>query len=336
MKKQICKYPFTYVEMNQDGNVSCCCSAYTNEFFFGNIYKKSFEDIWNGDIAQKFRQDIMDGKYSHCNFDMCLGIDDNHDMDYEKASVIAEYPKIVNFSLDNTCNCRCIMCRDKFKKLSPQKAELLDSMIDTHFLPMLKNAELFQLNGEGEMFASEFCKKLIKVAAEKYPNLKFEIITNGTLCNKENLESLGITDRIIRITVSMHAATKETYEKVVRGATFEKTMANIRYLNDLFKSGQIEDLSLAYVISPVNFRELPDFVKLLNELEIVGQLLEFRDWGEASEMNINFYENDILRKDHSNHQEMVKILQDPIFDSEYCLMNDVIRNVQREGQKEKN
>ena len=329
-KNMICKYPFSYVEINKDGNLSCCCSAYTDDYFWGNIYKQSFEEIWNGKIAQNFRQDIMDGKYTHCIFDRCLGIDENHDMPYEKASLVAKYPKTVNFSLDDTCNCHCVICRDKKKGLSKVKAEKLDKMIDTTFIPMLKNATLLQMNGEGEIFASAFCKKLIKKAAETYPKLKFELITNGTLCNEKNLTELGIVDRIFGITVSLHAATKETYEKFVRGGNFEKTMENINYLNSLFKKGYFKEYSLAYVITPVNFRELPDFIKLLNKLKICGQLLEFRDWGDASEMNVNFKKNDILDTNHPDHKEFAELLKDPIFNSKYCQMNDVIRNVLEE------
>ncbi len=326
--KKICKYPFSYVELNKYGNLSCCCSAYTDDYFWGNIYRKPFEEIWNGKKAQAFRQDIMDGKYTRCIFDRCLGIDENHDMDYKKASLIAEYPETVNLSLDDTCNCHCVICRDKRKVLTKAKAEKLEKMIDTTFIPMLKNAKLLQMNGEGEVFASNFCKKLIKKAAHTYPKLKFELITNGTLCNERNLKELGITDRIFGITVSLHAATKETYEKFVRGAKFETTMKNIKYLNKLFKEGYFKELSLAYVITPANFRELPQFIELLNELEICGQLLEFRDWGEASEMNRNFKENDILDPNHPDYEEFAELLNNPVFNSKFCQMNDVIRNVQ--------
>ena len=330
MKKSICKYPFSYIEINLRGDICCCCPAFTNDYYWGNIFEQTFDEIWNGKIAQDFRQDIIDGKYTHCLFDRCMGIDANHDMPLSKASLIAKYPKTVNISLDDTCNCHCVICRDKRRTMTKTKAAKLDEMIDTTFIPLLKNATLLQMNGEGELFASNFCKKLIKIAAEKYPKLRFKLITNGTLCNEKNLKELGIIDRIMGVTVSMHAATKETYEKFVRGAKYEKTMDNIKFLNSLFKKGIFKELSLAYVITPLNFRELPDFIKIINELEICGQLLEFRDWGEASEMNRNFKENDILDVNHPDHWEFVKVLQDPIFDSKFCQMNDVIRGVKNE------
>ncbi len=333
MEKFVCKYPFSYIEINLRGDVCCCCPAFTDEYYWGNIFNKPFEEIWNGKIAQNFRKDVMEGKYTHCLFDRCMGIDANHDMPYSQATLIAEYPKTVNISLDDTCNCHCVICRDRRRTMTKQKAEKLDKMIETTFIPLLKNATLLQMNGEGEVFASNFCKKLIKVAAETYPNLKFELITNGTLCNEKNLNDLGIIDRIMGITVSLHSATKETYENFVRGAKFETTMKNIDYLNSLYKKGVFEEFSLAYVITPLNFRELPDFVKMLNEKEICGQLLEFRDWGEVSELNRNFKKNDILDVNHPNHWEFVEILQNPIFDSEFCLMNDVIRGIKNEYKK---
>lgn len=329
--KKICKYPFQYAEVHPSGDIACCCSSYTDDYFFGNIFKQNFDEIWNGNKAKEFRKDILNGKYSFCHLDMCRGIDSEQFIDIKDTSETAEYPKIVNFSIDETCNVKCVMCRDKAKSPSPEKKQKLMEMIDTTFIPMLKNADLLQINGEGEIFASSICKEFIKKASELYPKLKFEIITNGQLCNKQNLEKLNITDRIERITISLHASTKETYEKIVRGGSFERVMKNIEYLNSLFKAGKIGDFSLAYVISSLNYKDLPGFVKLVDKLKIIGQLREFMDWGDASNMCKDFTKYNIVDRQHPEHKNFVKILNNPIFNSEYCLMNDVIRNVQKEG-----
>lgn len=330
---KICKYPFEYIEIHPNGNIACCCSSYTDDYFFGNIFKQSFEEIWNGKKAKKFRKDILDGKYSFCHLDMCSGIDSDQYINSDIVSEIAEYPQIVNFSVDDTCNVKCVMCRDKARFPSKVKKQKLMEMIDTTFVPMMKNAKLLQLNGEGELFASDICKEFIKKISNLYPNMKYELITNGQLCNEENLKKLNITDKIERITISLHASSKETYEKIVRGGSFERVMNNIKYLNKLHKTGKIEDFSLTYVTSSMNYKDLPDFIKLANDLQIVGQIRELMDWGDVSEMCENFSKYNIVDKNHPKHQEFVDILQDPIFDSEYCLMNDVIRNIQKEGQK---
>lgn len=333
MKNKVCKYPFQYVEIHPSGNIACCCSSFTDDYFFGNIFKNSFDEIWNGKKAKKFRKDIIEKKYSYCHLDMCSGIDTEQYIDIKEVNEDAPYPKIVNFSVDETCNVRCVMCRDTKRCPSPTKRKKLMEMIDTTFIPMLKNAELLQLNGEGEIFASSICKEFIKKSSEIYPNLKYEIITNGQLCNQKNLEELNITDKIERITISIHASSKETYEKIVRDGKYETVMQNIEFLNKLHKSGKIEDFSLAYVISSMNYKDLPNFIKLINKLEISGQLREFMDWGDSSIMCQNFDKYNIVSKNHPEHNDFVQLLNDPIFNSQFCFMNDVIRNVQREYKK---
>lgn len=330
MKNKVCKYPFQYVEIHPSGNIACCCSSFTDDYFFGNIFKNSFDEIWNGKKAKKFRKDIIEKKYSYCHLDMCSGIDTEQYIDIKEVNEDAPYPKIVNFSVDETCNVRCVMCRDTKRCPSPTKRKKLMEMIDTTFIPMLKNAELLQLNGEGEIFASSICKEFIKKSSEIYPNLKYEIITNGQLCNQKNLEELNITDKIERITISIHASSKETYEKIVRDGKYETVMQNIEFLNKLHKSGKIEDFSLAYVISSMNYKDLPNFIKLINKLEISGQLREFMDWGDSSIMCQNFDKYNIVSKNHPEHNDFVQLLNDPIFNSQFCFMNDVIRNVQKE------
>ncbi len=74
--EKICGYPFWHAEIDCDGNVSCCCPDYTDFYFFGNIFKQKFEDIWFGEKWQNFRKKVMNCDYEHCNLDMCMGLDD--------------------------------------------------------------------------------------------------------------------------------------------------------------------------------------------------------------------------------------------------------------------
>jgi len=50
-----------------DGTVCLCCNDYYNEVSFGNVKKKSLEEIWNNDSYRKIRK-----KLKHGNFDLQL------------------------------------------------------------------------------------------------------------------------------------------------------------------------------------------------------------------------------------------------------------------------
>ena len=51
--KQYCEYPWTSSTIMAEGNVVPCTQISNNEIVLGNVNKKSFEDIWNGEEYQK-------------------------------------------------------------------------------------------------------------------------------------------------------------------------------------------------------------------------------------------------------------------------------------------
>ncbi len=330
--QKICRYPFTDIEINRYGDVACCGALGIQLIYFGNIFENSFEEIWNGEKAQKIREEVIKGSYGYCNYDVCRGVEENWYLDREKVSLKMPYPEVLHIGLDPSCDCKCIICRNKILKISKEELAKLEGMIDSTFIPMLKNAKLMQINSEGEVFVSEFDKKLIKESAEKYPNLRYEINTNGIYCTEENLRKLGIIDRIERICVTVNAATKETYKKMTGTdeETFEKVINNLFALKKLKSEKKIKGFSLTFCVTPINFRELPDFIKLCNKLKVCGEITEFKNWDEEINLCKNFDENDIFNPKHPNHEELVEILQLPVFNSKYCQMNDYIRSIQEE------
>ena len=62
-----CVEPWRFMLINQKGDVYPCCHIYGTPL--GNVYKQTFEEIWNGEIIKKMREDIQEKGYS----DICLG-----------------------------------------------------------------------------------------------------------------------------------------------------------------------------------------------------------------------------------------------------------------------
>lgn len=110
-KKRICMAPFSEVEIDELGNLNCCCMQYTNNYSFGNIFEEGFDAVWNGEKAKHFRRDIIAGKYTYCNTEICnFG---RLKPRKSRPSLTAPYPKYVTIAYDNTCNLMCITCRDE-------------------------------------------------------------------------------------------------------------------------------------------------------------------------------------------------------------------------------
>lgn len=109
---------------------------------------------------------------------------------------------------------------------------ILNSMIFTDYI-LLKNAETVCMNGGGDCLASRQGRALLERIAEVYPNIKFDLHTNGLLCNEKLLKELNILDRLSVVEISLHATTKNTYDKIVLGSDWEKLLKILNGLHIL-------------------------------------------------------------------------------------------------------
>jgi sulfatase maturation enzyme AslB (radical SAM superfamily) len=68
--KKRCAFPWLYAEISAHGDVCCCHCFY--DIVFGNVFKSSILDIWNGESFSKFRsllkKDLLPICPACCNF----------------------------------------------------------------------------------------------------------------------------------------------------------------------------------------------------------------------------------------------------------------------------
>jgi MoaA/NifB/PqqE/SkfB family radical SAM enzyme len=223
-----------------------CCARFVSNSL-GNLVEDSFDKIWNGCSMQKLRESIIDGSYRYCDLKTCMSFSNknknefNEFFDEENRDSLKKIndkpPEIVKLSYDKHCNIRCVTCRDTFVINSRDEEKRLDSMIDTVLLPLCAKAKYLMLDGSGEALSSPHCRKLIKNAAKMFPSLRFCLITNGILADKDNFEELGILDRLHSLSFSLNAAKKKTYIKFMRNSNYDKVIKNIEYAHNLLLGG---------------------------------------------------------------------------------------------------
>lgn len=337
-KKQICLHPFRTLEIYNTGETSCCWCPYLKEkYSFGNIYERTLDEIWNGIEAKIFRQDILEGRYSFCDLEMC---ETNGSLTYytenpAEVNINSPYPLTVNFSIDRSCNLKCVMCRDKVDCNNSKVVDKLDALIDKTFIPMLQNAKLCHPCSLGEVFVSKHTQKLIKKATETYPNLMFCIYTNGMFCDEKHVSELGLTNKIDKLLISVHASTKETYDKIVRGGDFDRVMKNIEWAASQQAQGKIGSVIINFVVSSLNYKEMPEVAELAKKLNIIASFWELRSWN-TSEMSENVEKYAVFCEEHPEHKNFVEIMKNPIFQSSWVVLNDVIKNsCPQETEKQK-
>jgi radical SAM protein with 4Fe4S-binding SPASM domain len=65
----ICKNPFQDLIIGWDGKVKCCSLDYNSEIVFGDVYKQSIKEIWNGQIRKIFLKKVYNKEYK--NISVC-------------------------------------------------------------------------------------------------------------------------------------------------------------------------------------------------------------------------------------------------------------------------
>ena len=140
----------------------------------------------------------------------------------------------------------------------------------------------------------------------------------------------------MELRVSVDAATKETYENVRRPGRWEVIRENLTVIGEMSKAGTflrnrfangIQSVSsdlfldienpisfvLAFVVQSANFREMPAFVKLAEEVGADVVFQKYYSFGH--EGTAVFSAKDVAAPAHPEHEQLKAVLQDPIMQS---------------------
>lgn len=334
-----CKRPFENFEVNYFGEIFTCCPNDISYHSIGNLYKSSFIDVWNSKNAQNLRRKILNNDYSFCNKESCYIYQYRDDIPEEEIQkkyfpIYHKNPKNIWLYYDEVCNAKCGMCRNHFHLNSSEEIEKLDKFAEEKILPLLKDAETIYLDGAGEIFYSEHSKRLVKNINKLYPNIKYEIVTNGILCNKKNIYDLDLQNRIKTLWISIHSATAETYKKIFNVNAFDKVMSNLAELKEMKDEKLISNAELVFVISSLNFREIPDFIDIAEKF---GMKASFRYYVPYShtEMGQNGEKYTVVNPEHPLHKELLEVLRDERVNKiNHYLFNPLLNNLRKKAQTE--
>ena len=312
-----CLQPFNRIEIYENGDIYNCCPSFVKYYSIGNIYKSSFDEIWNGEKVKILRKKILNGDFSMCD-DTCNQKMNNECKGLDMHEIMDKYPSEISVSSDNVCNVKCKICRDIQFKTNYNK-DTIEKEIEDIWLPIFKDAELLRFGCSGEPFAS--CKEtmLIKKAAEKYPTLKFHFHTNGILGDENKFRELNIFDKIDVITLSLHSASRWTYNKIVRGGDWNKVMNNIKLYSKMKEEGLIKQFRMIFVVYDENYKDMEKFIELAKKYNAIAEFWALRPV-ETTEIGKNFDKHSLLNENHKHHKNLIKILKKPVFESNYVVL----------------
>jgi len=324
LENKFCRQPWDTFGIKGDGlihSVQVCCHEGT-----GAVGKMDWANpmkAWNSPGAQELRSTILDGSFKKCIASKCMMLTRLVDREYAKTkpyyknildnnlTKLETVPNVVSHDTDFTCNLSCPSCRTKLNfnnsKTHQEKVKHELTTIVEKF-PKLK---LLNLSGSGDPFASFGARDwLLNFDPDKYPHLKFDIRTNGTMLTPRLWNRLSnIHNSINELRISTDAATEKTYNKLRPGGNWNVLLRNIENIS---KNTEKFQFCIDIVVQTDNFRELPDCIKLARSFEVDGMKLgEIQNFGHFSEDQL--FDKQVWKPEHKYHTELIEIMQDPIF-----------------------
>lgn len=304
------------------------------------------EEVWNSEKAQEFRRSILDGSFKYCNEKSCPLLQSKigevstlekmkqenpivyHDIKNNKTK-LDHGPRIINCDYDRSCNLSCPSCRRDiimlFGKKREEALELQDKLMQEGFTDL----SCLTVTASGDAFASPIFRKLLQtLRKEDAPTLDdITILTNGLLV-KKYWESVSnyVKNKINLVSVSIDAASENTYQINRRGGDWNELQENLEFIHQLRKSGKINRFHASMVVQENNFCEIKDFIIMCEkyEMDLVQlQIIEpdfIRDLGHGDYFD-EWATKAVQEKTHPRHEELSLVVKDPFFNKyvERCI-----------------
>jgi MoaA/NifB/PqqE/SkfB family radical SAM enzyme len=327
LSDKFCHVPFTHLSTSYKGEAFLCCCPGWLPFSAGNVLSApSAEAVWNSDAAVEIRRSVLDGDYKYCSRTLCSYIgaqklprkDDIVDptlrahIDQHK-TVLDELPWMVQLNHDPTCNLACPSCRTEIIAAKADEQDTYAQAAERVILPLLKRVKgQTYISGGGEPFASKHFRSILgALNRDEYPGLSVYLVTNGLLLSPQRWsEYPNLPEMIEVLSVSIDAASADTYERLRRPGKWTVLMRNLEVMAEMRRSQKIRHFQINMVVQADNFRELLDFVALGKRLGVDDIWLQrLTNYGAFDEPT--FARNDVTSARHPDHADLLEILRDP-------------------------
>lgn len=183
-------------------------------------------------------------------------------------SEVKSFPLDVSISITGKCNANCLFCNYVPGSKNNQNYFYSNHIKKMTWLKYVKKVGLG--GGVGEPLLHPQFLPIFKYLKRTYPHLKTRVISNGILLNDEICEVFA--GNLHRLRISLNAATKETWETLMRTRGFESVCQGISTLVRLKKEKRTKypEIILMMVACRENITEVVKFAELARELGAQG------------------------------------------------------------------
>jgi len=178
--------------------------------------------------------------------------------------VVKVMPRSIQIEPTNRCNLRCEMC-DIY---TLNKSEVCDLSLE-NFKKIVSNFNYWhtlKFWGVGEPFLNKDIFDMIKYETDKgnYVNVS----TNGNVLSEEMVQKI-IDSKLTRLIISIDGGTKELYEKIRKGASWDILMNNLRLIKEvIIDKGKKPTVRITTIIMKKTIKDLRNIINLAKEFHI--------------------------------------------------------------------
>ena len=323
---KVCPFPFEVLDV-LDGQTHQCCASWLHQSA-GDLAQKPWREVWNSPEAQAVRASMLDGSYRFCNKVACHYIGANElptraelaerspwwrDVLEHNRTEMDRGPRRVNLAYDQSCNLSCPSCRTHKFAADGAMRDRFARLQEEAILPMLKDAEIVWVTGSGDAFASKnFRQLLADLTPEAYPDLRFQIMTNGMLLTRAEWARFPSLHggRVAILRLSLDAATGPTHEAIRRGARWPVMLENMSFFSELRREGEIGTYDIIFTVQTDNFHEMADAIDLaLAQGADHVWFYRLTNWGTFADAE--YAEKAVFSPSHPRHGEFLAMMRDP-------------------------
>ena len=297
-----CPRPFDTILIDKNGSCYACeCTSWLPQSI-GNLQIKSLDEIINSDMHKHLQGSITDKTYRYCNEHQCSYIKSNA-VEHITSGTNIEHLRL---AIDDSCNLRCPSCRKElifYKEGSQYKKriQLADKIND--WLYTYNKPIQVHIGSDGDPFASHVYRHFMEQTPER-DNIKYSILTNGLMFKEFHTKVPYVINNLQELGVSIDGASKETYEKLRLGGSWEKINQNLECISELKEKHNFRFI-LHFVVQKDNYHEMED-ITLLGKKYNADQtcLSKIQDWNTFE----NFEDHNIFNTAHPLNSEYQKQL----------------------------
>lgn len=310
-----CETMLNHLEILGGGGTRTCCTTFVEQSI-GNIENQPISSVWGNVIHKILALSVVNHTYSFCKKDMCpffIGRNSESNINLNREyKQIEQFPSVVAIGYDSSCNLKCATCRKNVYIAQQDERERLCAISRRLNNEIINKCEFLIMAGNGEVFASEAYRTIYRSDALSNPRC-IRILSNGTLFNERNWNDFKtkVGGKVLA-TFSIDAASKETYEKIRIGGSFENIVANMELAAKLRRENKLSYLRLNFVVQKLNYMEMEDFVKWGLKLGVdevfFTKILNWGTYTDSQFKDISMFEEDGV----TPKPELQEVLNRPI------------------------